>query len=338
MRNFFVVIQVLFLLVATSTYAQDPHFSQFYASPLTLNPAFTGKFDGQLRVAGNYRNQWPSIPNAYITGSLSVDFGILKNKLPQGDVFGIGFSALSDKSGDGALSMNYGSVSLAYHKALDEDGYNTIGAGFQATYSSLSVNTANLKFEDQLGEDGFTNPTNDPFIRQNYGTSENYFDMDAGVLFSGSSDGENNYYLGLSAYHLNKPVVGFMDKNWLLLPRVTVHGGGSFPINDQLSIDASAIDQIQNQASETVIGAALCANANNDQDDPTNVYIGSWYRVGDAIIPYVGLEFSGIRIGATYDINVSSLKAATDEEGGAEISLIYIKKDYAYKGVPCPKF
>ena len=45
----------LFLLGKAS--AQDPHFSQFFSSPLTLNPAFTGKFFGTYRVAGNYRNQ-----------------------------------------------------------------------------------------------------------------------------------------------------------------------------------------------------------------------------------------------------------------------------------------
>ena len=61
--------------------AQDPNFSQFFASPLTLNPALTGKFDGAVRVAGNYRNQWPTIENAYVTKTVSVDFGLLKNKL-----------------------------------------------------------------------------------------------------------------------------------------------------------------------------------------------------------------------------------------------------------------
>ena len=48
---------ILLTFLSTSFFikAQDPHFSQFFASPLTLNPAFTGKFDGLFRVAGNYR-------------------------------------------------------------------------------------------------------------------------------------------------------------------------------------------------------------------------------------------------------------------------------------------
>ncbi|HOA38555.1 MAG TPA: type IX secretion system membrane protein PorP/SprF, partial [Flavihumibacter sp.] len=42
-------------LFTTALKAQDPHFSQFFASPLTLNPAYTGKFNGTVRVSGNYR-------------------------------------------------------------------------------------------------------------------------------------------------------------------------------------------------------------------------------------------------------------------------------------------
>jgi len=67
--------------MASASRAQDPNFSQFFASPLTLNPALTGKFDGSFRVAGNYRNQWPTINNAFVTKTVSVDFGIMKNRL-----------------------------------------------------------------------------------------------------------------------------------------------------------------------------------------------------------------------------------------------------------------
>ena len=143
---------ILFLISVTAAIvikAQDPHFSQFFSSPLTLNPAFTGKFDGEWRLAANHRDQWPSIPKAYVTTSASFDFGILKSKIPKGDVFGIGISGLSDQSADAALKLNYGSLSLSYHKALDEDGYNTIGAGFQATFSSAILDRNKLTFEDQ---------------------------------------------------------------------------------------------------------------------------------------------------------------------------------------------
>ncbi len=335
MKKISIIISILLLSYIVK--AQDPHFSQFFASPLTLNPAFTGKFDGQLRLAANHRDQWPSIPKAYVTTSASVDFSILKKKIPDGDVFGLGFSGLSDQSADAALKLNYGSASLSYHKSLDEDGYNTIGAGFQATYSSAILDFNKLTFEDQLTQNGFTGLTSETL---NNGSNQNYMDVNAGLLYSGSTDGSNNYYLGASVYHINRPSLSFIDKVWNLSPRMTIHGGGTLPITDVLSINASAIHQIQNKASETLVGAALSANLNGDTDNPSSVYIGSWIRFNDAIIPYIGIEIGGLRIGASYDVNISSLKAATVSRGGSEFSIIYVKKasDGQAKGIPCPKF
>jgi type IX secretion system PorP/SprF family membrane protein len=323
------------LLMAIFVKAQDPHFSQFFASPLTLNPAFTGKFEGQWRLAANHRDQWPSIPKAYVTSTASIDFPIMKNKIPENDVFGGGLSGLSDASANGILKLNYGSASMSYHKALDENGYNTIGAGFQGTFSSLNLDISKLTFADQLTANGFTGVTSDVLVN---GNNQSYFDVNAGLLFSGSTNGINNYYLGASMYHINKPKVSYKDKNWYLTGRLTLHGGGSFPINELLTLHTSVIHQIQNKASETTLGAALAANLNNDETKPTSVYFGSWLRVNDALIPYMGLEFGGLRIGATYDFNVSSLKAASNSRGGSEISLIYIKQPSQNKGIPCPKF
>ncbi|MEP6675485.1 MAG: PorP/SprF family type IX secretion system membrane protein [Ferruginibacter sp.] len=329
------VVLPIALLLTLCIQAQDPHFSQFFASPLTLNPAFTGKFDGLWRVAFNHRDQWPSIPKAYVTSSGSVDFGIMKKRIPENDTWGIGISGLSDASANDILKLNYGSLSMSYHKALDENGYNTIGAGFQATYSSLVLDITKLTFEDMLTQNGFTGTTSDIITN---GANQNYVDVNAGVLYSGSTNGQNNFYLGASMYHINRPKVGFKDKNWYLTGRVTVHGGGSFPVSDQLTVHAFAIEQLQNKASETVVGAALAANVNGDVDNPTSVYIGSWVRFNDAVIPYIGLEFAGFRIGASYDLNVSNLKAATASRGGSEFSIIYVKRPPDSKGIPCPKF
>jgi type IX secretion system PorP/SprF family membrane protein len=333
MRKSILFAAALFTTIIAN--AQDPHFSQFFSSPLTLNPAFTGKFNGLWRLATNHRDQWPSIPKAYVTSSASLDFPVLKSKIPEDDVFGVGISGLSDASANNILKLNYGSVSMSYHKALDENGYNTIGAGFQGTFSSLSLDVTKLNFEDMLTQNGFTGTTSDILTN---GNNQGYFDVNAGMLYSGSSNGINNYYLGVSMYHINRPKVSFKDKNWFLSGRVTIHGGGSFPVSDQLTIHTSVIHQIQNKASETTIGAAVAANLNQDQEKPTSVYVGSWIRFNDAIIPYIGLEFGGLRIGASYDLNISSLKAATNTRGGSEISLIYIKQPAENKGIPCPKF
>src|SRR5947209_754139 len=171
-------------------HAQDPNFSQFFASPLTLNPALTGKFDGVIRVAGNYRNQWPTINNAFTTGTVSVDGGILKDKIPEFDQFGVGLMLFTDKSGNGALQHNYVAFSTAYHKALDENGFHQIGLGFQGTYVSKQLDRSGLHFEDMLRSDGFTGLTNESFSSSQISVS--YFDVNAGMLYNGTTDGANN--------------------------------------------------------------------------------------------------------------------------------------------------
>src|SRR5215467_13981709 len=101
------IVTICFLMICINVLAQDPHFSQFFSSPLTLNPAFTGKFNGQVRAAANYRNQWPTINRAYETGTVSVDFPILAKKIPSTDIFGLGFMGYTDKSAAGAVAFNY---------------------------------------------------------------------------------------------------------------------------------------------------------------------------------------------------------------------------------------
>ena len=330
-----ILVCICALLATQIVKAQDPHFSQFFASPLTLNPAFTGKFSGSWRLAANHRDQWPSIPKAYVTSSASIDFPILKNRIPDKDVFGVGISGLSDASANKILKLNYGSVSMSYHKALDENGYSTIGAGFQATYSSLNLNVGELKFEDMLTQNGFTGQTSEVITN---GNKQSYFDVNAGLLYSGSTNGQNNFYLGASMYHINRPKVGFQDKNWYLSGRISIHGGGSFPVSDVITVHTSLIHQIQNKASETIVGAAIAANLGQDAEKPSAVYIGSWVRFNDAIVPYIGLEFGGLRIGVSYDFNISNLKAATTSRGGSEFSIIFIKRPPDYQGIPCPKF
>src|SRR3954462_7934254 len=96
-----------FLATVVKVEAQDPHFSQFFASPLTLNPALTGKFDGSIRVAGNYRNQWPTINRAFTTSTVSVDFPSLAKHIAPNDTWGVGVMGYSDQSASSALKFNY---------------------------------------------------------------------------------------------------------------------------------------------------------------------------------------------------------------------------------------
>ncbi len=327
---------ILFSFLALSLHAQDPHFSQFFASPLTLNPAFTGKIDGDFRLAGNYRNQWPTINRAYNTTTFSADFPILKNSVAANDIWGLGVMGYSDQSANSAVKFNYLTVSTAFHKGLDEDGYHQIAAGFQGTYSNMMVHVDKLTFEDQLTSSGFNGVTNEVF--NNSTLKNNYFDLNAGVLYSASSSDQNNLYAGVSMYHINRPKQQFTGAFFLLSPRTTLHAGGYFPVGQTTTLHLSGLYSTQSKTNETVIGGAFQLPFGSESNNPSSLYVGSWYRVKDAIIPYIGLEFGNFRLGTTYDITTSNLRTASNSRGGMEISLIYIKRQPDNKGLPCPKF
>jgi type IX secretion system PorP/SprF family membrane protein len=338
-----VLLSFIFLLAIIKASAQDPAFSQFFASPLTLNPALTGKFNGVVRVAGNYRDQWPAINNAFITSTISVDMPILRSKLPDNDTWGVGVMAMTDRTANGILTSNYISLSTAYHLSLDEDGYHQIGLGFQGTYATKMLDGTKLNFEDQLDQQGgWTIPSEETIA--GHQVNVNYFDMNAGLLYNGSTTGANNFYFGTSLYHINSPKQSFLgDATYTLHPRVTIHGGLSQPIAGTTSyLHFSGLYSRQANATDVVLGGAWSVNVNNDNDNPTNFYIGSWVRFSnliDAWIPYVGLDFGSFTLGLTYDVNVSSLKSASESQGGIELSLIYIKKPSdGRKQVPCPRF
>lgn len=327
------------LLIVLQTYAQDPNFSQFFASPLTLNPALTGKFDGLVRVAGNYRNQWPTINNAFRTGTVSADFGILANRIPEFDQFGVGVMGMYDVNGDGVMKNSFISASTAYHKNIDQNGYHQIGVGFSGSYAQRRLDVSKLDFQDELTSLGFTGNTAEIFGSTGF-LNINYADVNAGVIYNGATNDYNNFYIGASVYHINRPKVSFQGADYIMNPRFTIHGGGYFPIADATTLFVSANHQQQAGASETIFGAAIGFTVNKDFDQPTDVYAGSFFRYGDALIPYAGLEFGSYRFGISYDVNVSRLSAASQRRGGIELSLIWIKKhvDPNRKKLNCPRF
>ncbi len=208
MKRIIYALLVFIYFFPAAIRAQDPAFSQFFASPLTLNPALTGKFSGIVRVAGNYRNQWPQINNAFITTTISVDGNILANKITNGDAWGAGLMVMTDKTANGILTSNYIAFSTAYQKALDENGWNQIGIGFQGSYASKRLDGTQLNFEDQLDQQGgWTLPSSE--VISGHQVNLSYFDLNVGMLYNGSTDGNNNFYLGASAYHILQPTESF---------------------------------------------------------------------------------------------------------------------------------
>ncbi|MBV8254260.1 MAG: PorP/SprF family type IX secretion system membrane protein [Chitinophaga sp.] len=337
MKRALLFLTIFFSL--NSLRAQDPHFSQFFASPMTLNPAFTGLFSGDYRLSGNYRSQWRSISTPFVTGTMAADFGILKNTISYTDIWGVGFMAMYDRTGGGALTSSYVSMSTAYHKGLDPEGNHTLAIGLQGTFVQKRVDNEKLRFENQIDNNGYNPsiPSGETLINPKI----SYFDPNIGILYNGLIGQSSNIYMGASYYHITQPTESFMNITQNRLSyRWTIHGGGSAPVNGNNRIHASVLYMKQSTATEFTFGGAYGFTLTDMDDNPTVFYVGSWYRLKDAIIPYIGMEIKGFQVGLSYDTNVSSLKPASNYRGGLELSLIYIhtkNQMNKYKTL-CPRF
>ena len=345
MKKFVFGVGVAMLFVG-SVKAQDVHFTQYFTSPLTLNPALTGLVADDLRFSGNYRTQWSTVSaNPYVTGTVSFDIATLKGKLPEGDALGIGILGLYDKSGSGGLTNTTVGLSLAYHKAFGRDRLQHISFGMQANLVQKNLNFARLTFEDMYnsGNGTLAYPTAEVFNNADL----TYPDFNGGVMYSGKVTDHVTTYLGYSYYHMTQPVETFLNNDsHQIHPRHTGYMGGSFDMNPNTVLYASALYQSQASATEIVVGAAVGFILNPGHDEEyqksTIFYLGGWYRYTDAVAPYIGIEWSKMRLGFSYDVNISTFTPATHGVGAYEVSLIYFGRINRNERSPqynwsCPK-
>ena len=341
MKNIYALLFVLFSAVSVS--GQDIHFSQYYASPLTLNPALTGNINGVFRVAANYRNQWFTIPTLnstapFQTYQVSFDAPLMRQRLGN-DGFGIGGMFYSDKAGDGALTTFSGMVSLAYHKAVDRYGKGRISFGLQAGVVSKQIKMQNLIFETQLDNFGWNSALNNG--EQFSGKNILYADVNAGILWAHAPKEKFRYYLGFSMNHISKPRESFlMDSRNKLNYLFKLNAGTEIFLNSDntFSLTPTFLFMLQSNAQLYNVGLGLNYWINDD----IAVFGGGFYRVNDAAIFSVGAEFYNVRLGVSYDINHTSLRAASKAQGGVEVSAIYIFKKEKQQAIQyekyCPNF
>jgi len=271
----------------------DPHFSQYYANPLWLNPALTGVINGDARVTANYKNQWANINNAYNTGALAADFRAT-------DKIGVGINIL-DQSAAGS-SFNYFTAygSFSYSIAIAGNGQDRLSFGLQAGLISRSFNMNSLQFGNQY------NPLSgyDPSISssENFSnTKTSVFDSSVGAFYyDGSTDKTVNVFGGVSIAHLNRPRDPFSDVADSKVPlRYTVHGGVRIKTSDYFDLMPNAIYIQQQKASIKAVGLYSEIKFPNEQ----GLILGALYRVDDAAMANVGYHLNNLIIGASYDFN-----------------------------------
>jgi len=325
LKLFFLAVITLFIMVPDAN-AQDPAFSQFYANPLYLNPAFAGTATkGCPRVNLNFRDQWPGI-RAYMTTSASYDQAL--------DAIEGGFGVLisDDRSGAGNFRIQQASLLYSYH--LPVNNSFAINTGFEASYRMLTVDWSELKFGDMIDPTyGFVRTTNEDIA--NYPTTKSYPDFSAGLV--GYSE---NYFFGFAAHHLATPNQSFLDTESPLPTKYTVHAGGKFPLfkysNVETTISPNFLYQQQQDFKQFNYGVYLSRGP---------LVGGLWTRHSDknidSYILLVGLVQETFKFGYSYDITASDL-GVDNTLGAHEVSFsMYLpcrSRVKSFNTINCPQF
>jgi len=339
LKNFKKILFVnLILFIGINCYAQDLHFSQFYNSPLTTNPANTGFIpDADYRIGVNYRSQWGSIlSQPYNTISASGDAQLFRDKLQNGWL-GLGGVLLSDKAGSGGLRSDkvYGSV--AYHQMLGLS--SLLSAGFNLGYVSKRIDPTALKFPDQFNGKFFdgSNPTDVQFQNLNI----DYYDMQIGMNYAYFPQEDIYINAGYSIHHINKPKESFFGDNTEAGKIPVRHIGfvnAILKVNPRVIINPNVYFTTQAKAIE--LNGGIRANYNLSEYGESQLIAGLYYRYKDAIIPTIGFETKKTAFTFSYDATLSPLNSFNNYRGAAEFSIV--KKGF-YPGnsdrqTMCPTF
>ena len=357
------------MIGAAQLSAQDIHFSQFYLSPLNLNPAMTGVMNCNARLVANYRNQWSSIlkNNAFNTYSVSYD-----HKIPVGryDYFGIGGVFWGDRAGEVDFATVTGKITGSYSKRMggyrSRSHYLVVGAegGFaQRSIDFLKIRWGNQNDPSNPGTFNGDLPSGEEniFDRTNF----TFADMAAGLLWFSNLDRDNSIYLGGAFHHLNRANQSFdSEEEDFLYSRYTIHGGGEFS-GRQVGLLPGFIVMIQGPSMEINAGTSLRFLLGNGRFSTQSFQLGLWSRLSnryrgivtdptnpddpisesgggmlmDALIASTRFDYNEFSLGFSYDLNTSQLaKAATSGNGSFEFSLIYKFCGNEKRGVYCPNF
>lgn len=343
-------LAIVFSVAAVS--AQDLHFSQYYSQVSTLNPGLVGNYDGSYRVSVIYRNQWTSAVGAagYQTVGADADFSLLEGYL-RNDKLCIGVGFFNDHSGEAAYNNTSASLTLAYHKGFGKEGHHRLSLGLQGGFMQTTI--SNPVFGDQFAGFNQTTPLNSTSEIYKNGTYK--FDFNAGLYYRGNFNDKVKLGIGFAAYHLITPsqalvtnqLTGNLSTNADLPRRFDVDLSIEGIINKHWSISPEFLFMNQEPYNEFLPGAYATYYFNTGFRNNNSFSFGMRYREGgvstpDAIIPMANVEFRNVRLGFSYDANISTLSNSTMNKGAFELSLAYvgesIKSYKANKSLPARRF
>lgn len=346
--------EVFILIVFLGTLqlsAQDAHFTQYMASPLTLNPALVGTAPGSYRVAVNYRDQWRgALDNSLKTFSAAGDLKFEMGTEEYGDFAGAGFMFYSDRVGLFDLNTNQLALVGSYQKSLNPKKKEYIGGGLSFGLTQKSINYEDLTFQDEFNAiNAFTLPSGE-ILPQN---SLSFLDLSIGLSYLREMSDDLSIYTGLSYAHLNSPNVSFYQqvdnpnpeliRSSILDPKWSFYVGGSMQTTRNISVQPRLLFLSQGPYQEAVVGSNVKMRL--DDRNTTFVHFGPWVRgvnnydgFGmESIMVSAGYEKNGFIIGLSYDHMLSDLLNDRVGLNTLELSMTFIG-NYENEDNFCPTF
>lgn len=332
--------------------AQDMHFSQVQASPLLANPAFTGMFNGNLRVMTNYRSQWESDYSYgnYKSTNISLDAKI--RMLDQGNLSG-GFSIYTDRSGSAAgFSENHFKFSGAYHLLLNNK--NVFASfGTELGLSQKSLNQNNTEFASQFNGLGFDSNLNsgESIIREGV----NNVDFSVGAVFHQNKNSRKYSFIGLAFYHLSQQDVSLTGRTIEGIPmKVNIQMGHTFKLAKNADLIPSFYGQWQSilwQINTGMFYRHLFEFSKKGTAFKA-ISLGSFVRLtkslnggmkAESAIAVLKLDYDNFTAGLSYDLQLSPLVENLGRSSAFELSFAYTTAwghPYANRGgsINCPRF
>ncbi len=317
-KNIYLVI-VLLLGYQVVMDAQDIHFSQFFNSPLNLNPALAGKFNGNTRVHANYRSQWSSVPVDYLSADVGIDFNFAK--AGKKNALGLGALINYDKAGDLSLNMTGLNGFVSYAIAISDNKSLTPG---------LNVSFAQRQYEVGAVRSGnqWNGVAYDPTIAPEFVGADqaSYFDVGVGLNYRGQKHIRKFLDVGVGLYHLIQPTDSFGDsasaEDVNRPMRLTLYAMLNQQLSNKLDLLVNVMHQRQEPYRETVLNAQGKIYMGKNLDKA--LFLGLGYRLQDAWYPMIGIEVGRLYGAFSYDFNISDFDIATGGNGGPELTLRYI--------------
>lgn len=343
--KFYLRLLVLIFFILTGLFelrAQDIHFSQWFRSPHNLNPALTGVSSSDLRVLGNFRSQWTSVPVSYRTYSAAFD-QVVYPRWESSTRFAYGLVLNHDIAGQSKLSNTLIAVMGSTTVQLSPKQFVT--AGVQLGLFQRAIQSGGLEFDRQYRDGTFdpNNPTGEAFsdlpnmLRFDFGAGLNWH-----YQKSGSTDisdrtpiDRTKFDVGLGLFHIPRPRQSFLDgvagaggsnEDVMLDYRWSFYGMGVFQVDPGVDILANVMWQMQGPFDQVVPMAGARFHISRTPTREVALDVGLAYRFfngRDALIPQAAVHYRDLTIGLSYDITLSDFNQANDYYGGPEFSVIY---------------